>query len=259
MSGKVWLVGAGPGDPELISVRGLRLIQQADVVVHDRLVSPQLVGEARADAEIINVGKAPTKKRYPQSEINRILVEQAQMGRRVVRLKGGDPFVFGLGGDEILALLAANIPFGVVPGVTSAFSTPAFAGIPVTHRGLASSLVVLSGHSLAGDEWAHLPKSGTIVVLMGVKKLGQIVEKVLGVRSADTPIALIQSGATPAQKVVQGTLATIVGLAADVTPPATIVIGEVVALREQIDWFEGEKSAESVWGDAVKHINRPSD
>lgn len=255
MNGKVWLVGAGPGDPELISVRGLRLIQQADVVVHDRLVAPQLVAEADTNAQIINVGKAPTKKRYPQSEINRILVEQAQLGKRVVRLKGGDSFIFGLGGDEILALLAAEIPFEVVPGVTSAMAAPAYAGIPVTHRGLASSLVVLSGHSLAGSEWDHLPVSGTIVVLMGVKKLGQIVEKALRVRSADTPIALIQSGTTTAQKTVKGTLATIADLARDIAPPATIVIGEVVALREQIAWFEGEdssrESAEKVWGEAV--------
>ncbi len=251
MNGKVWLVGAGPGDPDLISVRGLRLIQRADVVVHDRLVSPLLLAEANDAAETINVGKAPTKRRYPQSEINRILIEQAKMGRRVVRLKGGDPFVFGLGGDEILALLAAGIAFEVVPGVTSAMAAPAYAGIPVTYRGLASSLVVLSGHSLSGVEWRQLPSSGTIVVLMGVRKLAQIVKKVSNVRSAETPIALVQSGTTSAQRTVQGTLATITDLAADIAPPATIVVGEVVALREQIDWFEGGTATEKVWGDAV--------
>ncbi len=252
MNGKVWLVGAGPGDPELISVRGLRLIQQADVIVHDRLVAPQLIAEANAKAEIINVGKAPTKKRYPQNEINRILVEQAQLGRNVVRLKGGDPFVFGLGGDEIAALVAAGIAFEVVPGVSSALAAPAYAGIPVTHRGLASSLVVLAGHSLQGDEWAHLPTSGTIVVLMGVKKLREIVEKVLVVRAVNTPVALIQSGTTAAQKTVVGTLGTIVEIAAEIAAPATIVIGEVVELREQIGWIDEAESAEKVWGDAVK-------
>lgn len=245
---KVYLVGAGPGDPELIAVRGYRLLQSADVILHDRLVSPQLVAAARPDAKIINVGKSPAKRRFPQAEINRILIEEAQRNHTVVRLKGGDPFVFGLGGDECLALIEAGIPFEIVPGISSVMAVPAYAGIPVTHRGLASSLTVLSGHSLDGAEWQQLPKMGTIVVLMGVKKLARIVEIALRFRSAETPAALIQSGTTPNQTVIEGTLATIVAQSAQIKPPAIIIIGEVVALRDLIQWFDGANSAETVWG-----------
>ncbi|MGB1251100.1 MAG: uroporphyrinogen-III C-methyltransferase [Candidatus Promineifilaceae bacterium] len=249
---QVYLVGAGPGDPELIAVRGYRLLQSADVILHDRLVSPLLIAEARPDAKIINVGKSPLKKRYPQAEINRILVEEAQQGKTVVRIKGGDPFIFGLGGDECLALIEAGIPFEIVPGVSSVMAVPAYAGIPVTHRGLASSLTVLSGHSLDGEAWRQLPKMGTIVVVMGVKKLTRIVEIVRRFRSAETPVALIQSGTTPNQVVIQGTLTTIVAQSTEIKPPAIIVIGEVVALRDVIRWFEpsglDDNSAETVWG-----------
>ena len=251
---KVFLVGAGPGDPELISVRGYKLLQSADVVLHDRLVAPQLIAEARPDAKIINVGKSPLKKRFPQAEINRILIEEPRQNKMVVRLKGGDPFVFGLGGDECLALLDVDIPFEIVPGVSSVMAVPAYAGIPVTHRGLASSLVVLSGHQLDGPAWTQLPTMGTIVVLMGVKKLARIVDIVLRFRSAETPVALVQSGTTANQRVIQGTLATIVAQSAMIKPPAIIIIGEVVQLRDLIQWFEqtklSENSAETVWGTA---------
>ena len=251
---KVFLVGAGPGDPELISVRGYKLLQSADVVLHDRLVAPQLIAEARPDAKIINVGKSPLKKRFPQAEINRILIEEARQNKTVLRLKGGDPFVFGLGGDECLALLDAGIPFEIVPGVSSVMAVPAYAGIPVTHRGLASSLVVLSGHQLDGPAWAQLPTMGTIVVLMGVKKLARIVDIVLRFRSAETPVVLVQSGTTANQQVIQGTLATIVAQSTLIKPPAIIIIGEVVQLRDLIQWFEQtelvQNSAETVWGTA---------
>ena len=251
---KVYLVGAGPGAPDLIAVRGYRLLQSADVVLHDRLVSPQLVAAARSDAKIINVGKSPNKRRFPQSEINRLLIEAAQQNQTVVRLKGGDPFVFGLGGDECLALIEAGIPFEIVPGVSSAMAVPAYAGIPVTHRGLASSLTVLSGHQLDGEAWQQLPTMGTIVVLMGVKKLARIVDIVLRFRSAETPVALVQSGTTANQRVIQGTLATIVAQSATIKPPAIIIIGEVVQLRDLIQWFEQTgldgNSAETVWGTA---------
>ncbi len=247
---KIFLVGAGPGDPELITVRGLELIQTCDVLVHDRLVSPALIAQANPQAQVINAGKGPEKKRYPQSEINRILIEQAQAGNTVVRLKGGDPFVFGLGGDEALALIAADIPFEVVPGISSITAVPAYAGIPITHRGLASSCVVLSGHSLDGPEWQHLPTLGTIVVLMGVRKLDQIVERVLATgRSAETPVAVIESGTTPAQHVIKGTLADIVEKTRAVRPPALTIIGEVVNISDGIDWFTGNTDA-TVWGTA---------
>jgi uroporphyrinogen III methyltransferase / synthase len=253
--GKVFLVGAGPGDPGLITVAGLERIRAADVIVYDRLVSARLLEHARPDAELIYVGKAPSAGQgpspdgpgYDQESINRVLIEQAREGRTVVRLKGGDPFVFGRGGEEAEALRATGIPFEVVPGVTSAVAVPSYAGIPVTHRGVASSFAVITGHeSPEKDEtaidWAHLATAtDTLVLLMGVKNLRDIVARLTDHgRSPQTPVAVIQWGTTPEQRTVAGTLADIVSRVeqADLRPPAITVVGEVVRLRETIAWFE---------------------
>lgn len=242
--GIVYLVGAGPGDPGLITVRGLQCLQQADVVVYDRLISPALFDYA-PQAEWIDVGKKPDHHPIPQQEINRILVEQAQLGRVVARLKGGDPFVFGRGGEEALALAEAGIPFEVVPGVTSAIAVPAYAGIPVTQRGLVSNLAIITGHrsNQAGDCVDRFDQcalqADTRIFLMGVHSLPEIVRRLLeSGSSSETPVAVIEQGTTPAQKVAVGTLATILEQVAEIQPPAIIVVGEVVRLRDQLRWFD---------------------
>ncbi len=242
--GIVYLVGAGPGDPGLITVRGLQCLQQAEVIVYDRLVSPALFDYA-PQAEWIDVGKKPDHHPIPQQEINRILVEQAQLGRIVVRLKGGDPFVFGRGGEEALALVQAGVPFEVVPGVTSAIAVPAYAGIPVTQRGLVSNLAIITGHRLdqpggCADQFDQCAlEADTRVFLMGVHNLPNIVQRLLESGcSSDTPVAVIEQGTTPAQKVTVGTLATILEQSAGIRPPAITVVGEVVRLRDQLRWFD---------------------
>ncbi len=242
--GKVYLVGAGPGDPELLTLKAVRCLKEAQVVVHDRLINHCLLSYA-PQAEWIDVGKETNHHPVPQDQINQILVEQARMGRTTVRLKGGDPFVFGRGGEEALALVEAGIAFEVVPGVTSAVAVPAYAGIPVTHRGVACSAMFITGHRAGCAEdpesdWERAARGAdTLVFLMGVKNLPLIVEQALSAgRSPDTPIALIEQGATQNQKTVTGTLANIAGRAAGVRPPAVIVIGEVVRLRENLRWFE---------------------
>ena len=246
-NGVVYLVGAGPGGPGLITVRGLELLRQADVVVYDRLADDGLLARARGDAEKIYVGKAAGDHTIEQSEINRILVARAKEGKSVVRLKGGDPFVLGRGGEEAEALFQSGIPFEVVPGVTSAVAVPAFAGIPVTHRRMASSFVVVTGHEDPAKEdasvdWKQLATSvDTIVCLMGMGNLKLIVDRLIkGGRSLTTPVALIQDGATPGQRTLVATLANIVAHAerADFQPPVVIVVGEVVALRERLAWFD---------------------
>ena len=239
--GLVSLVGAGPGDPELITVGGLRRLEQAEVVVHDRLVSAELLARAPASARRIDVGKAPGVRRWSQSRINTLLVAEARRGRRVVRLKGGDPFVFGRGGEECEALVAAGIPFEIVPGVTSAVAAPAFAGIPVTHRGLASAFTVVAGQTSAPLEtldWAALVRVGTLVILMGRARLQEIVA--LLVRhgmSETTPAVVISQASTDAQQAVSGSLADIVARARELDSPATVVVGEVVGLSERLAWF----------------------
>lgn len=247
MIGKVFLIGAGPGDPGLITVKGLRCLQQADVVLYDRLVAPELLDEAPASAELIDVGKEPTRHRRSQTEINQLLVEKAQAGHSVVRLKGGDPFVFGRGGEECEALAAAGIPFEVVPGVTSAIAVPAYAGIPVTHREYASSFTVITGHAAQnaageghlGIEWEALPRTGTLIFLMGVTHLEAIVQGLLTHgRAPETPAAVIYRGTTYQQVVVTAPLSDIAQQARHLPSPATIVIGEVVALRDRLQWFE---------------------
>lgn len=242
----VYLIGAGPGDPGLITVQGLKRVRQAEVVIYDRLVHPEIVQEAPPEAIRVYVGKETGLHYVPQEQINELLVTYARQGRRVVRLKGGDPFVFGRGGEEAKALVDAGIPFEIVPGVSSALAVPAYAGIPVTHRKVASSFAVVTGHEEGGKDvstrdWAALASAvDTLVVLMGVKGLAKIVDQLLARgRSPETPAALIRWGTTSEQQTVIGTLADIIAkaTAAGLEPPVVTVIGEVVALREHLQWF----------------------
>ncbi len=246
--GTVALVGAGPGDPGLMTVRGLELLRRAHVVVYDRLVDPRLLDEAPR-ARRIFAGKASGNHALPQERINALLIMHARRGRRVVRLKGGDPFVFGRGGEEAEALAHARIPFEVVPGVSSAVAVPAYAGIPLTHRGVASSFVVVTGHESSGGEsrvdWARLARaSDTLVVLMGVESLPRITRALIAHgRPAATPVALVRWGTTSAQETVTGTLGDIAARAASarLEPPVVIVIGDVVALRDRLQWFDDNR------------------
>ena len=245
--GFVSLVGAGPGDPGLLTLRGAEALSEADVVVYDYLANPVLLEHAPKDAERIYVGKKAGSHTRTQDEINALLVEQARSGRRVVRLKGGDPFVFGRGGEEALALVEAGVAFEVVPGVSSAVAAPAYAGIPVTHRGLSTSFAVITGHEdpqkkALGINWPHLAHGvDTLIFLMGVGNLPEIVAQLVAHgRPADTPAALVRWGTRPEQETVSGTLADIVerARAAGLKPPAVTVVGEVAGLREQLRWFE---------------------
>jgi len=240
---RVFIVGAGPGDPDLITVKGLACLRRADVVLYDRLAPVELLAEARPGAELIDVGKEPQRHRRSQDEINTLLVARARAGLTVVRLKGGDPFVFGRGGEECQALAEAGLAFEVVPGVSSAIAVPAYAGIPVTQRGVSSAFTVLTGHTVEDDgfNWEAVPAAGTLVLLMGVRHLPTSTRQLMAHgRAPETPAAVIQQGATPEQRVVVGTLANIAELASSIQSPATTVIGEVVALREQIAWFKHE-------------------
>lgn len=252
-AGHVALIGAGPGDPELITVRGLRLLRAADVVVYDRLIAPALLDEARPDAERIYVGKGPGCHSTAQEAINETLIARARLGRFVARLKGGDPFVFGRGGEEAQALVAAGVSFEVVPGVTSAIAAPAYAGIPVTHRGLASMVTIITGHSRAGapdgedDEtnWKALSAlatlGGTIVALMGVGTLPRLTARLLAAGLApETPAAVVERGSLSGQRVARGSLADIAqhAAAAGLRAPATTVIGSVAALADTLAWSQ---------------------
>lgn len=245
-SGIVYLVGAGPGDPDLLTVKGLKLLRTADTVVYDRLVHPGLLKEVRADADQMFVGKSSGRHCVRQEDINHLLVEHARLGRVVVRLKGGDPFVFGRGGEECLALAAAGIPFRVVPGISSATSVPAYAGIPVTHRNVSSAFTVVTGHSCReGDDpdWISLARAGTLIILMGLRRLPTIAGILVDAGiDASTPAAVIASGATHEQVVVEGTLESIGRRTRHLESPATIVIGHVVSLRSWISWFEPERA-----------------
>ncbi len=240
--GKVYLVGAGPGDPELVTLRAKRLIEEADVVLFDRLLSPEILDWICEDAEKIDVGKLPGRHKLSQEEINALLVKKGLEGKMVVRLKGGDPYVFGRGGEEGLALAEAKIPFEEVPGVTSAISVPAGAGIPVTHRGVTTAFTVVTGHEEPGKDenldWEALAKvGGTLVVLMGVSRLSENASALLrGGRTPDTPAALIERGWSPEERLVVGTLGDIVERAeeADVQSPAILVVGDVVSLSEKL-------------------------
>jgi uroporphyrin-III C-methyltransferase/precorrin-2 dehydrogenase/sirohydrochlorin ferrochelatase len=232
-TGSVALVGGGPGDPGLITTRGRRLLAEADIVLVDRLAPRALLDELDPSVVVIDVGKTAGHHPLPQDEINRLLVEHALGGQRVVRLKGGDPFMLGRGGEEALACLAAGVPLEVVPGVTSAVAVPAAAGIPVTHRGLARQVTIASGHE--GLDWAALARlDGTLVLLMGVSTLGAATAALIQHgKPAGTPAAVIESGFTDRQRTTTGTLATIADLAREraVQPPAVVVIGDVVDLH----------------------------
>lgn len=251
--GKVYLIGAGPGDPDLITVKAQRCLRIADAIVYDRLLDPSLLDEARPGVERIYAGKGPRCHTLSQERINALLVEQARRGRIVVRLKGGDPFVFGRGGEEALALAAAGIPFEIVPGVTSAIAAPAYAGIPVTHRDHASLFTVVTGHAGEGAaqssppvDWEALARiGGTLVILMGVAALPCITRRLLdGGLDRETPAAVIQQGTTRAQRTVTGTLADIAerATAAGLEAPAITVIGAVAGLNESLAWFEAAPS-----------------
>ncbi|MEW5733250.1 MAG: uroporphyrinogen-III C-methyltransferase [Thermodesulfobacteriota bacterium] len=247
MAGKVILVGAGPGDPGLITVRGLSWLATADVVVYDYLAAPELLAQAKPGAKLVYVGKKGGDHTLPQEGINRLIVNEAKAGALVVRLKGGDPFIFGRGGEEAEELVEAGIEFEVVPGVSSAIAAPAYAGIPLTHRAHTTSVAFVTGHEEAGKEtsgiaWDHLATGiGTLVFLMGVKNLPDIcAELVKNGRRADTPAALVRWGTRPEQQTVTGTLGDIVAKArkAKIKPPAVFVVGTVVSLRSSLNWFE---------------------
>lgn len=246
MTGKVWLVGAGPGDKGLLTVKGRALLQKADVIIYDHLVGKEILSLLDDEKKLINVGKLAGHHPIPQEEINRILVREAGEGKKVVRLKGGDPFLFGRGGEELSSLKRQGIPFEVVPGVTSALAVPAYNGIPVTHRDYASSVHIVTGHKRKGhkedtDYRALVRAGGTLVFLMGVTALPDIIRKLLdaGMRP-DMPAAVLQEGTTAGQRKVTAVLSSLEDRAkeADIRPPALIVVGEVCRLSQELSWRE---------------------
>jgi uroporphyrinogen III methyltransferase/synthase len=244
VSGVVYLVGAGPGDPGLLTVRAVELIAGADVILYDRLIPPEALAHARADAEIVYVGKEGDGPQSPQDDTDRLLLEHARAGRTVVRLKGGDPFVFGRGGEEALVLAQAGIRFEIVPGVTAGVAAPAYAGIPVTHRELSGGVAFVTGHESKGSEidWAGLAGfPGTLVFYMGVRTLPTIAERLMAKgRAADEPVAVVERGTLPRQRTLLATLGDVAERAAAsrIRAPAITLVGPVAALREQLAWLE---------------------
>ena len=241
MTGTVYLVGAGPGDPELITQRGLRLIQTADVILYDNLAPPALLDYAKPDAETRYVGKKRAAHALSQEEINDLLVEYARAGKQVVRLKGGDPLIFGRGGEEAEALGEAGIPFQLVPGVSSALGVAAYAGIPLTHRKLTSSVTFVTGHDPDQIDWPRVGVSGTLVIFMGLTSFDEVAQRLVAAgRDPKTPAAAIRWGTRPDQVVVSGTVENLAETVtkAGLRPPALVVVGEVAALRERLNWYE---------------------
>jgi uroporphyrinogen III methyltransferase/synthase len=247
VTGFAYLVGAGPGDPGLLTARAIELLGRADVVLHDKLIPPEALRYARADAELIDVGKIGGGPQVPQAETERLLVDRARSGKVVVRLKGGDPYVFGRGGEEGLALREAGVPFEVVPGVTAGIAAAAYAGIPVTFRGAASAVAFVTGHEDPAKpetaiDWEALARfPGTLVFYMGVKQLPRIAEQLIAAgRPAAQPAGIVERGTLPGQRSISATLATLPerAAAAGIRAPAITVIGEVAALRDELGWFE---------------------
>jgi uroporphyrin-III C-methyltransferase/precorrin-2 dehydrogenase/sirohydrochlorin ferrochelatase len=258
--GEVYLVGAGPGNPDLLTFRALRLMQQADVVVYDRLVSPPILDMCRRDADRFYVGKERDNHAVPQDEINMILVKLAKEGKRVLRLKGGDPFIFGRGGEEIETLREHGVPFQVVPAVTAAAGVASYAGIPLTHREHAQALILVTGHLKDGTmdlDWDMLCRPGqTIVIYMGLKGLVTLCDEMKkhGLPGS-TPAAIVQQGTTLNQKVVVGTLDSLPAQAAtaELKPPTLIIVGSVVSLHEKLNWFHPEPAADDHWRTPLDH------
>lgn len=246
--GKVYIIGAGPGDPGLITMKGMKCLKEADVVVYDHLVSDELLGHAGSQTRLIYVGKKGGDHTLPQGEINRLLLEESRQGHVVARLKGGDPFIFGRGGEEAEVLAEAGMPFEIVPGVTSAVSVPAYAGIPLTHRGYTSTVAFVTGHEDPTKEqsdidWGNLVGIGTLVFLMGIENLSKITTSLIQHgKEAETPAALIRWGTTADQATITGSLKDIAQKAQknQFAPPAILVVGQVVNLRETLDWFESK-------------------
>lgn len=266
-SGKVYLIGAGPGDTGLITMKGMEALKEADVIVYDHLASPSLLNTTKDEAEWIDAGKFAGHHRMKQAEIEELLIEKAMEGQTVARLKGGDPFIFGRGGEEALALTAAGIEYEVIPGVSSAYSAPAYAGIPITHRGKASSFHVITGHEDPTKENSSLDyeilarEEGTLVFLMGLSKLHQISERLIANgKDAHTPAAVIASGTTARQRCVTGELGRIAAISekADIQPPAILVVGDVVSLKKEIDWQQaGSLSGKKILVTATEIIAEP--
>jgi len=265
MPGEVALVGTGPGDPELLTLRALRLMQQADVVLYDNLVSEPIMALVSPDAQRIYVGKERNRHTMRQEGINELMVELARAGHRVVRLKGGDPFIFGRGGEEIETLSSQGIAFQVVPGITAAAGVAAYAGIPLTHRDHAQACVLVTGHLRDGSmnlDWPALARPRqTLVCYMGFLGLAELCEKLVEHGLPDTtPAAIVQQGTQHSQRVVTGTLGTLTALAAEarLSPPTLIIVGDVVRLRDKLKWFEREQRAAGEGaGEAVADIQAP--
>lgn len=241
---KVYLTGAGPGDIELMTLKAARVIKEADVIIYDKLANPEILQMAKDGTEFIFVGKEFGKHLIPQDEINEIIYQASLKYDLVVRLKGGDPFVFGRGGEEALYLKERGVKFEIIPGITSSISVPAYAGIPVTHRGITCSFRVVTGHEAPNKKdtqinWDSFITDETIVFLMGIHNIKLISKKLIKIgKPSTTPCAVISKGTTKEQKVVTGTLEDIVDKAKDIPTPAIIVVGEVVKLREELKWFE---------------------
>lgn len=241
---KVYLTGAGPGDIDLMTIKALKVVQKADVIIYDRLANSEILNEAKENAILIYVGKEKDNHRVPQEQINELIYQNALKYETVVRLKGGDPFVFGRGGEEALYLKQRDVSFEIIPGVTSAISVPAYAGIPITHRGVTPSFRVVTGHRKSSDNiadinWDSFIEDETIVFLMGLHNIELIVTKLLEVgKSKDYPCAIISNGTTQNQKTIVGTLENIIEKSKEAVSPAIIIVGEVVNLREDLQWFK---------------------